>query len=128
MLSQTLKWSKNEKIFRIFQTHVAIFLQISFKYEIFRVGFTRINLIITIRILIYIFQALTSEQNQDNVVCSSMSAHIILALLFHGADGVTKDELKTGLHLSDSNQLQRDVKYLFELLNVSTYDKNDIND
>ena len=47
-----------------------------------------------------------------------MSAHIILSLLLHGADGTTREELKSGLHLIDADHIQENLKNLLTSLNV----------
>ncbi|XP_058806158.1 antichymotrypsin-2-like isoform X2 [Phymastichus coffea] len=61
-------------------------------------------------------QILTSNQKQDNILISSFSVYTILSVLFHGADEVTKEQLKSGLYLLTPGQLGNEFKQLLKSL------------
>lgn len=65
-------------------------------------------------------QVLTTNQNKDNLLVSSLSAYVLLSVLFHGADKVTKEQLKNGLNFFDSDQIQDELKHLLKSFNVGS--------
>ncbi|KAK0170427.1 hypothetical protein PV328_010993 [Microctonus aethiopoides] len=63
------------------------------------------------------FKILSEENENKNIICSPLSASVILSMVTYGARGLTEEQLRSGLHLSDDNTTKNGFQSLIDTLN-----------